>query len=321
MAAAPPQHSGDSAARGSEARDLTVRVVSADQSLSQRLQDIWGHRELLSHLVRTEIKVKYKNSILGILWTMVAPAMTLAIYYGVFGVLLKNGIPDFVIFLASGLLIWNFFFGSVMAGTGVIVGRAGIVKKVSFPREILAIATVGSQSVYLLLQWLVLAVFMVALEHRPDWVALPLVVVGFVATVVWAMALAIVLSAVNVYFRDVQHLIEIVMQAWFWATPIVYSFWFTLQTKLVAHHLSWLTKLYFCNPMVSVVVGFQRAIYGDVSVVSTATTQRTVIEVLPPWHLASYYELLAGCIAVGLLCLVGAIKVFGRLEGNFAEEL
>ena len=126
------------------ARQLTgTRIVTPTISVRKRLHEIWLSRELLIYLVRTEIKVKYKNSVLGLVWSMVAPAMTLAIYFFVFKIVLGNKQPNFVIFLFAGLLIWNLFSLGVLTGTGVVVNNAGIVKKVSFPREILALAAVG----------------------------------------------------------------------------------------------------------------------------------------------------------------------------------
>jgi len=310
---------------------MTVRVVSAEVRLGARLRELARSRELLANLVRTEIKVKYKNSALGIAWTMVAPAITLAIYYFVFGVLLKAGVPDYVIYLASGLLVWNFFAASVLTGTGVIVGRAGIVKKVAFPREILSIATVGSQAVYVALQWIVLAALMVVFHHAPDWGALPLLVLAAAVATVFAAALAILLSAVNVYLRDTQHLIEVLIMAWFWATPVVYSYWNQLYLNLARSYPGWLwlRYLYLANPMTAVVLSFQRVLYAKTTVVSTTTAYRPgtgapyhpILQQLPPWPISTYYALLAVMlIACGAL-LLGAIKIFGRLEGNFAEEL
>lgn len=299
----------------STTKSSKVTVVQSGITLRRRLRDLSDHRELLASLVRTEIKVKYKNSILGILWTMVAPAITLSIYWVVFGLLLKNGIPDFVIYLASGLLVWTFFANSTMMATAVIVARSGIVKKVSFPREILSIATVGSQSTYLLLQWVVLAIFMALLGHAPAWSALPLVPVAFATVLLFAVALAVLLSAVNVYFRDTQHLVEIAIQAWFWLTPIVYAYWHSVH----GHGAKVLAWLYLANPMTPVVLGFQRALYGRVSITNTVTGARE--QILPPWHLASYYGLLGLDVVVGLAVLAFAIRVFSRLEGNFAEEL
>ena len=227
--------------------------------MGQRLREIWLSRELLVYLVRTEIKVKYKNSVLGLVWSMISPAMTLAIYFIVFQFISKNGIPNFVIFLFSGLLLWNLFQLGVQTGTGVIVNNAGIVKKVSFPREILALASVGSALVFFFFQSLVMVIFLVVFHSAPAWGYLPLLPLALVAAMVLAAGLAILLSAVNVYLRDTQHLIEVVMTAWFWACPIVYSFQAVIAPKLGPKGITW---VYFLNPMTPLVLSFQRALYG-----------------------------------------------------------
>jgi ABC-2 type transport system permease protein len=149
-------------------RGTNTRIVTPTISVRQRLREIWLSRELLIYLVRTEIKVKYKNSVLGLIWSMVAPAMTLAIYFFVFQIILNNKQPNFVIFLFAGLLIWNLFQLGVLTGTGVVVNNAGIVKKVSFPREILALASVGTACVFFVFQSIVMVIFMVVLHHGPD---------------------------------------------------------------------------------------------------------------------------------------------------------
>ncbi len=114
-------------------RPLTV--VNAKVRIGQRLKDIWASRELLVLLVRTDLKIKYKSSVLGYLWSMLNPALVLAIYFVIFNIISKNGIPQFAIWLFSGLLVWNLFNNAAMTATGVVVGRAGIVKKVAFPRS------------------------------------------------------------------------------------------------------------------------------------------------------------------------------------------
>ena len=149
-------------------RGTVTRVVTPTISVRKRLHEIWLSRELLIYLVRTEIKVKYKNSALGLVWSMIAPAMTLVIYFFVFNVVLGQKMPNFVIFLMAGLLLWNLFSLGVLTGTGVVVNNAGIVKKVSFPREILALAAVGSACVFFFFQSVVMVIFMVVLKatHR-----------------------------------------------------------------------------------------------------------------------------------------------------------
>jgi ABC-2 type transport system permease protein len=303
------------APRSAGAHKVT-RVVSPTISWTKRLREIWLSRELLIYLVRTEIKVKYKNSVLGLVWSMIAPAMTLAIYFIVFQFIAQNGIPHFVIFLFSGLLVWNLFMLAVQTGTGVIVNNAGIVKKVSFPREILALASVGSASVFFFFQVIVMVIFLVAFHSAPAYAYLPLIPLALLAAMVLAAALAILLSAINVYLRDTQHLIEVVLTAWFWACPIVYSFQAQLAAKLAKHGLVW---LYFVNPVTPLVLSFQRALYAHVHVINTRT--HAPAAELPLHGFLWYAALDTGVLALGVVLFLIALVVFGRLEGNFAEEL
>ncbi len=290
-----------------------TRVVSPTISVRKRLREIWLSRELLIYLVRTEIKVKYKNSALGLVWSMVAPAMTLAIYFFVFSVVLGNKMPNFVIFLFSGLLLWNLFSLGVLTGTGVVVNNAGIVKKVSFPREILALAAVGSACVFFFFQAIVMVIFMVVLQAPPDLAYFPVLVLALITGVILACALSVLLSAINVYLRDTQHLIEVVLTAWFWACPIVYSYW-TVEKKLGPRGLTW---IYFLNPVTPLVLAFQRCLYAH----PVVTIQGTVTQVLPTQGYLWYVVLVLSVLVLSVLLFLIALAVFGRLEGNFAEEL
>ena len=290
-----------------------TRVVSPTISVRKRLHEIWLSRELLIYLVRTEIKVKYKNSALGLVWSMVAPAMTLAIYFFVFSVVLGNKMPNFVIFLFSGLLLWNLFSLGVLTGTGVVVNNAGIVKKVSFPREILALAAVGSACVFFFFQAIVMVIFMVVLQAPPDVAYFPVLVLALITGVILASALSVLLSSINVYLRDTQHLIEVVLTAWFWACPIVYSYW-TVEKKLGPRGLTW---IYFLNPVTPLVLAFQRCLYAH----PVVTIQGTVTQVLPTQGYLWYVVLVLSVLVLSVLLFLIALAVFGRLEGNFAEEL
>jgi ABC-2 type transport system permease protein len=290
-----------------------TRVVSPTISVRKRLHEIWLSRELLIYLVRTEIKVKYKNSALGLVWSMVAPAMTLAIYFFVFSVVLGNKMPNFVIFLFSGLLLWNLFSLGVLTGTGVVVNNAGIVKKVSFPREILALAAVGSACVFFFFQAIVMVIFMVVLQAPPDLAYFPVLVLALITGVILAAALSVLLSSINVYLRDTQHLIEVVLTAWFWACPIVYSYW-TVEKKLGPRGLTW---IYFLNPVTPLVLAFQRCLYAH----PVVTISGTVTQVLPTQGYLWYVVLVLIVLVLSLLLFLVALAIFGRLEGNFAEEL
>ncbi|MGH9082446.1 MAG: ABC transporter permease [Acidimicrobiales bacterium] len=295
-----------------------TRVVSADVGIWQRLVAIWGSRELLVYLVRTEIKVKYKNSFLGLLWSMLSPALNILVYTIVFGVFLKSVIPNFVIFLFSGLLLWNFFSTGVLTATGVIVSNAGLVKKVSFPREILALAAIGSAGVFFFFQSLVMVLFLILLHNTPAWSLLWMVLVALGPTMVLAVALGILLASVNVYLRDTQHLVTVLVgSAWFWACPIVYSY--AQVAKGLANH--GFTTVFFLNPMTVPVMTFERVLYNKPGLVHSAVHGQGLVQVLPSWPVTTYVWGDAIVLAVGLALFYVAMVVFGRLAGNFAEEL
>ncbi len=304
---------------GSAGRLKATRVVSSHVSVSRRVLEIWRSRQLLWNLVSTEIRVKYKNSFLGLVWSLLSPAMSLIVYALVFGIALRNGYPEFVILLFSGLLVWNLFQTSVLTATGAIVNNAGLVKKVSFPREILALASVGSASVFFFFQACVMVLFLLALQWRPAFGELFLIPVALVPLLVFCSAMAIFLAAVNVYLRDVQHLIEVVVgSAWFWACPIVYSYQHIVYPKLSEHHILW---LYFLNPLTPIVMTFERVIYARTGLVHLTTPGHPLAQLLPGWNSWTYVEADAIVLAVSLVLFAGAMVVFGRLAGNFAEEL
>ena len=174
--------------------------------------------------MRKELKVRYKNSVLGFLWSFLNPALVLCVYYVVFKYFLANHISLFAIYLFAGLLPWNLFNNSLLSSAGVLVAQAGIVKKVSFPREILALAQVGTAICYFFFQACIMLAFLIGFQVMPDWKFLPVMLLAFICDVVFSAALAIFLSAVTVYLRDVQHLIEVALVALFFSAPIVYMF-------------------------------------------------------------------------------------------------
>jgi ABC-2 type transport system permease protein len=296
--------------------DAPVRTVSARPSLRGRLTNLWQRRELLGQLIVSDIRVKYKGSALGLFWSMLAPAMNLAIYFLVFSVFLKNGIPNFVIYLFSGLVVWNMFFNAVIGSTTVVIARAGLVKKVSFPREILALSTVGATVVYFFVQLFVLGLFLVVLGHQPAWSYLPLLPIAFVTLYLLSAAISVLMSGITVYMRDMAHLVEVLLQLTFWLTPVVYSYENTISPALARHGLSW---LYFINPMTPLVMTFQRIFYGATNVTSLTTGK--VLHVLPQWSMAHYW--VVNLILLGLVGFfyLAAEYLFGRLETNFESEL
>jgi ABC-2 type transport system permease protein len=265
-------------------------------------------------LIGKELKVKYKDSVLGFAWSMLNPALYLAVFFFVFQIALRNTIPYFAIFLLCGLVVWNFFSAAVMGATTAVVGGAGLIKKVAFPREMLALASVGAALVFFFLQGIVLVIALAAFQFKPALHYLPLLLPAMLALVVLASALAVFLSAVNVYLRDTQHLLELVLVAWFWGTPIVYAYE-TIASRLSQHGISW---IYLLNPVTPIVMTFQRALYAKPF---PTGTDGHPIQLLPLWGPGEYLWLLLIVLGVSSAAFIGALTVFGRLEGNFAEEL
>ncbi len=194
---------------------LPSRTITPKGHLGARVRDIFRYRELLVNLVRKDLKVKYKSSVLGFLWSLLNPAMLLLVYYFVFSVLLGSGIPRFPIYLLSGLLVWNLFNVGFITATGSVVGTSGIVNKVWFPREVLPLSAIGAALVHFFLQGLVMIVTLLIFRHPVEWRYLPMLPFALFALLVFTAALSIFFSAVNVYLRDMQHLVEIALLPWF----------------------------------------------------------------------------------------------------------
>ena len=296
--------------------DAPVRVVSARDPLRVRLTNLLARRELLTGLIFSDIRIKYKGSALGLVWSMLSPALTLATYFLVFSVFLKNGIPNFVVYLFSGLIVWNMFQSAVSSSTGVIVDRAGLVKKVSFPREILALSNVGASVIYFAIQLGVLAAFLAVVGHAPAWGFLWILPISFLALYLLTASISIVMSAVTVYLRDVRHLMEVVLQLWFWVSPVVYSYENSIAATLHSHGLA---NFYFLNPVTLIILTFQRIFYVATTVKSTTTG--ATLHILPTWPMSTYFYLNLGLLAIMTLVFLVSVTIFGRLEGNFESEL
>lgn len=248
---------------------------------------------------------------------MLSPAFTLGVYYLVFSVFLRNGIPNFVIYLFSGLVVWNMFQNSINTATGVIVDRAALVKKVSFPREILALSNVGAAVVYFVVQLGVLIIFVAAVGHAPAWRFILILPISFLSLYFFTSALAMVMSAINVYLRDMKHLMEVLLQLWFWLTPVVYSYEHSIAPHLSRHGLS---LIYFLNPITLIVVTFQRVFYVG-TVVRSTVAPYSMINILPTWSFDKFLELNLALFGVTVVLFFVAEAIFGRLEGNFESEL
>lgn len=271
------------------------------------LREIAAYRQLLRRLVSREVRAKYKDSSLGIVWSLMRPLAQLVIYYVAIGQFLgaARSIPDFAVFVFTGLTIWTLYSEIISAGTSSVLVNAGLVKKVYLPREIFPLAAVGGALFNFAVQFIVLLAATFVVGRPPLTPYILLVPLAIALMVVLGTAIALVLSSVNVYLRDVQHIIEIVLLVLFWASPIVYSAGF-VHTALAG---SWLEQLYLANPITLAVLGMQRGLWMAGS--------SDLTQYWPP--LLGLRMLIA--LAISLIALYLAQRVFSRLQGNFAQEL
>jgi ABC-2 type transport system permease protein len=305
----------------SAVQDASVLVGRPDAPAPiERIRRLWTYRGLLLNLIKRDLRIRYKESTLGFLWSMLNPATYLAIFYVVFVILLPAGIPHFPVFILSGLLPWTLFQNSMMSATTSVVGGAPLLKRVAFPREVLPLAAVGANIFHFFLQMIVLVGFMLLFRYNFGSRYLVLVIPALVVEILILTGFSLILSSITVYLRDMAHFIELATLFWFWMTPIVYAPW-SVYDKLTRHHIPYALTL--LNPMSAIVLSFQRAFYNAVSPMyrNPATHHIDQAHVLPNFHLGWYFEALGILTVFGIALIWFGFRVFGKGEGNFAEEL
>ncbi len=260
------------------------------------LKELGEYHELLRTLVSKDIRARYKGSVLGFLWNFAIPLLQLLVFWILFGIIVRVQLDSdypFAIFLFTGLLPWNFLANSLMVGSLCIVSNANLVKKIYFPLQILPTTVVISQLISLLLGMVVLAlivlVFGVGFSTYLLLLPLPLVV-----EFVFLLGLTYALSCANVFFRDVEHIIGIVVMAWMYVTPILYPI------SYLDDKPAWAQAAIHLNPMTGVITAFQ-----DI-----------ILDHRPPdWKWLGY-----AALAALVTYFVGSY-IFNRYKFRFEEEV
>lgn len=295
--------------RLSRISSLEIIRIGSDSSFfagaGNSYKEIWNHRQLLNLLIRREVRAKYKGSSLGIVWSLVRPLTQLLIYYFIIGEILgvARAIPDFAIYVFVGLTVWGLFAEILGSASGAILSNSGIIKKVYLPREIFPLSSIASALYTFGTQFVILLAATFILGAPPRWGSLPTAILGFAVLLVFSSALALIISAVNVYVRDVQHFVEVIVGLLFWATPIVYSFAF------VKEQLSdiWVS-IYLSNPITLAIISFQQTFWA-------AGQDSSQI-----WPTQLEVRLVIALLASAILLFV-AQRIFSRLQKSFAQEL
>lgn len=258
------------------------------------MKEIWQFRELLANLVRRELKVKYRNSVLGFLWSLLNPLLMMLVFAFVFGFIFRargvGVIPKLPVFLLTGLLPW-FFFNLTLSGSAAsVVSAASLIKKVYFPRILIPLASVLANLVNFALELLVLFGFLIFFKVpflKYVWL-LPFIVA---VELILVCGFSLIISTSNVYFRDIEHLISVVLLLWFYGSPIIYPM------EAVPARFLFFYKL---NPMTGLVLMYRSILYYSR---------------LPGLKISLYV------VGFSLFVLVLGYWLFTRYEPYFAEEV
>lgn len=251
---------------------------------------LYDYREMLKTSIKKDIGGKYKNSFLGVLWSFVNPLLQIIVYAIIFPLIMKNDIPNYVVFMVCGLIPWNYFSTVINRSSFTMIENGNIIKKVYFPREILPISVVTSETVTFLISSILILLFTFGygLEITINIIFYPLVLL---VQYIMLLGISLIVSSVTVYFRDLQHFIGVLLQLFFYATPIVYA------VDVIPVNFQWILKF---NPMTYIIEGYRDIFWGQ-----TSPDISTLLIVL----------------AIGVvLCIVGYL-IFNKLQKRFAEEL
>ena len=253
-------------------------------------KNLYNYRELLKTNVKKEIRGKYKNSFLGVLWSFLNPLLQIIVYAIVFQMILKNPKEDYAIFICCGLIPWTFFSSAISRSAFTMVENGNILKKVYFPREILPISVVTSEAVNFLISTMIIIAFVIfgGLGISKYIIFYPIILI---AQYLLLIAISLIVSSISVYVRDLQHLIGVALQLLFYATPIVYD------ADSIPSNFQWILNI---NPMTYIINAYRDIFYNQ-----------TMIDFMP----------LVTLILVSIvICIIGYI-IFNKLQKGFAEQL
>ncbi len=255
-----------------------------------RLNNLWNYRHLTLKLAISDFKLRYKNSVLGFLWSLIEPLLMLTVLYVVFTNLMRVSVENYQLFLLIGIISWNMLSRGTTMSLNSILGKPSLVQKVYFPREVLVISTSITALLMTLLEFIVFGVFMLVFEIVPGITIIYFPLVLFVEFLL-VLGLSFGLAALNVYYRDIQYIWAVLLQAGFFAAPIIYPL------SIIPEKYVWIIKL---NPMTSII----DTLRGTV-IYSTSPVPGDVMFI----------------IASALAVLVIGYSIFLRFEPGFAEEM
>lgn len=256
-----------------------------------RIKHIYEYRTMIASLIKRDLRGRYKGSVLGFAWTFLNPLFQLVVYTLVFSTIMRAGIEDYYLFLFVALIPWIFFSSSISAGATCIVAQKEMIKKIYFPREILPIAHVACQFVNMLFSFVIIFAVLIFTGKGVNGQALLFLPIVMIAEFLLALSITMIISAVTVFLRDLEHILAIVVMAWQFLTPVMYS------VDMVPENLR---SIFNLNPMTPIIVAYRDIFY---------------YKQVP--HLLT----LGMGVGFSIILLIVGWLIFGQMQKHFAEEL
>lgn len=258
-----------------------------------RIKEILDYKDMIGSLVKRELRGRYQKSVLGFLWSFISPLCQIAVFTVVFTYVFPSNIPKYYIYLMIGMIPWQFFTDSIAQGACSVIYNSDMTKKIYFPREVLPVASVSAKFVNMLLSMIV--VFVVILFSGIGFSPLViLLLVAFVTEYAISLGFALLFSAITVYLRDMEYVVNVILMAWIWATPVMYS-----PDDLIARY-PWVDNVLRVNPLTSIMYLYRDILYYQ-------RMPKSIDIILP--------------FVWGAVLLIFGEFLFKHLEGDFAEEL
>ena len=214
-------------------------------------KNLYEYRELLKSSIKKDVGGKYKNSVLGVLWSFLYPLLQIAVYAIVFPLIMRSNMENYTVFVCCGLIPWNFFSTAISRSSFTMIENGNILKKVYFPREILPISVVTSEAVNFVISTIIILAFVLGTGMELTWYVIFYPVILLIQYIL-LIGISLFVSSITVYFRDLQHFIGIALQLLFYATPIVYA------TNIIPESYQWILRL---NPMTFIIDGYRSIFY------------------------------------------------------------
>ena len=254
--------------------------------------ELYEYRSMIANLVKRELRGRYKGSLLGFLWNFIIPLMQIVVYVMVFTIVFRQNIEDYYVYLIVGMVPWVLFSDSVSAGSGSIVENSYLITKIYFPRAVIPISIVLSKFVNYLISMAIVFLVIAVGGHGFNYVVLPTLILSTLLLLLFSIGIALILAAADVFMRDVQYMVTVILMLFIWLTPIMYvrdfidNYWFQLMLDL--------------NPMTYFVELFQDALY---------------------WGVAPTVQCIVVSSILALAATVVGMFVFEKVSPDFAEVI